>query len=145
MQKLKSKAGFTLIELMIVVAIIGILASIAIPQLTGFRARATRAGMLSDVRFASAVVIARSSDIQNYNGLAGAAMPGPGAFNIETGTTVAGAYMTNISRGNTLGLAGATSTFTSTITNASGNDTVFSGPVSLNEAGACLWTVGGPC
>jgi len=145
MQKLKSKAGFTLIEVMIVVAIIGILASIAIPQLAGTRKRAIRAGMLSDVRFASAVVIARSSDIQNYNGLTGTPMPGPGAFNIETGTTVAGAYMTNLSNGNTLSLAGATSTFTSTITNTSANDTVFSGPVSLNEAGACLWTVGGPC
>lgn len=39
----KSKAGFSLVELMVVVAIIGILATIAIPQLNGFMGRAKQA------------------------------------------------------------------------------------------------------
>lgn len=42
--------GFTLIELMIVVAIIGILSTIALPHFTKYRCRAQNSQAISDLR-----------------------------------------------------------------------------------------------
>ncbi len=58
--------GFTLIELMIVVAIIGILAAIAIPQFSNYRTKAFNSAAVSDLHTARLAEEALFSDYQAY-------------------------------------------------------------------------------
>jgi type IV pilus assembly protein PilA len=60
--KKKGQKGFTLIELMIVIAIIGILAAIAIPQFTAYRQRAYNSASNADIKNAYTAAQAAFSD-----------------------------------------------------------------------------------
>lgn len=62
-ERIKNKRGFTIIEIMVVIALIGILASVLVPQFGGVRDRARDTGVLTNVKMVEAYV---ASVIDNY-------------------------------------------------------------------------------
>ena len=69
--RIKNERGFTLIELMIVIAIIGILAAIAIPQFSAYRIRAFHAAATADLRNAATAQEAYFVDTGEYTATTG--------------------------------------------------------------------------
>jgi type IV pilus assembly protein PilA len=83
LNKMKDQKGFTLIELMIVIAIIGILAAIAIPQFSAYRKRSYNSADQSDLRNAATAQEAYYVDEETYTSTIGNLVGTYGLFTSE--------------------------------------------------------------
>ena len=133
----KSQLGFTLIELMIVVAIIGILASIALPNYRQYVIRASREAAQTElVQLASLQekIYLNSNAYSfsvtgNYTGQSG------GGLGVSSGNTSDGRYSISAAATTT----GSTQDFTLTATPVADSTQADDGNITITSTGARLW------
>ena len=124
-KRMSNRKGFTLVELLVVVAIIGVLAAIAIPRFTDATAAANGAKIQADLRTIDSAIMMYFAATGGYpaniaalvpNYLAKAPEPPTGTAIIKTTTVsvASGVYEINASNRATYGTAGAGKTVENT-------------------------------
>jgi len=135
---MKKQSGFTLIELMIVVAIIGILAAVALPAYQDYTKRAKFSEVVIGTSGIKTAVEICASDLGTHTGCSNG-VSGPGYSIVQTATT--GTYINDIST--TDGVITATAVNGSG-TGLSGETYVLTGVWDTTEQ-VIEWTKTGTC
>ncbi len=136
-EKARAQAGFSLIELMVVVAIIGILAAIGVPQYTVFQAKAKQSEAKENLGFLYTLEQAYFGENSSFIGLTAKIIAGSCGSDTNLGFKPAGCVgsattVNNLYSYETSNIAA--STFTGTATAAAGK-------INPNSKNADIWTI----